>query len=160
MAMRLNYARMLLEKDPQQTAEELAHVEELARRTTKEIRHMLFTLRPLILETQGLRAAMVQYISKLAETDPTPIHLEAVSGVDQSLDRNAQGVIFYILEEAIGNARKHAKAKNLWVRLYIRDNNTFIAEVQDDGRVNGKLTIVSAPGEGTRITLTAPLPGR
>ena len=188
MAMRLNYARMLLKKDPQQTAEELVRVEELARRTTKEIRHMLFTLRPLILETQGLRAAMVQYISKLAETDPTPIHLEAASGVDQSLDRNAQGVIFYIIEEAIGNARKHAKAANVWVRLYIQHNDTFIAEVQDDGSgfdvdavqtrydergslgminmyeraelVNGKLTIVSAPGEGTRITLTAPLPGR
>lgn len=187
MAMRLNYARMLLKKDPQQTAEELARVEELARRTTKEIRHMLFTLRPLILETQGLRAAMVQYVSKLAETDPTPIHLEAEAGVDQLLERNAQGVVFYIIEEAIGNARKHAQAKNLWIRLYIRDN-TFIAEVQDDGRgfdvdavqtrydergslgminmyeraelVSGKLTIVSAPGEGTQITLTAPLPGR
>jgi len=183
IAMRLNYARMLLErdKDPQQTIEELMRIEELARRTTKEIRHMLFTLRPLILETQGLRAAMEQYISKMAETDPTPIHLQATPEADQALDRNAQGVIFYILEEAIGNARKHAQAQNIWVRLYIQDTK-FIAEVEDDGQgfdveavqvsydergslgminmheraelVNGKLTVASAPGKGTRITLT------
>ena len=189
IAMRLNYVRMLLnkEQDLQQTSEELARIEELARRTTKEIRHMLFTLRPLILETQGLRAALEQYITKLAETDPSPIHLEATPEVDQVLEQNAQGVIFYIIEEAIGNARKHAKAKNLWVRLYVRDG-TFIARVEDDGMgfdveavqvrydergslgminmheraelVNGKLSIASAPGEGTRITLTVPLRSR
>ncbi len=187
IAMRLNYARMLLERDPQQTAEELVRVEELARRTTKEIRHMLFTLRPLILETQGLQATLEQYISKLAETDATPIHLEATPEIDQLLDQNTQGVIFYILEEAISNARKHAKAKNIWGRLYIQ-GNTFVAEVEDDGcgfdvnevqvrydergslgminmheraeLVGGQLTIASASGEGTRITLTVPLSRR
>ncbi len=187
IVMRLNYARLLLKKDPQQTAEELVRVEELARRTTKEIRHMLFTLRPLILETQGLQAALEQYISKLAETDATPIHLEATPEVDQLLDQNTQGVIFYILEEAIGNTRKHAKAKNIWVRLHIQ-NNAFTAEVEDDGcgfdvdevqvhydersslgminmheraeLIGGHLTIASALGEGTRITLTVPLRGR
>jgi len=186
IAMRLNYAQVLLEreKDLQQTTEELARIEELARRTTKEIRHMLFTLRPLILETQGLRAALEQYISKIVETHPTPIHLEATLEADQSLDRNTQGVIFYILEEAIGNARKHAEAENIWVRLSTK-KKTFIAEVEDDGcgfdveavqtsydergslgminmheraeLVNGKLTIASAIGKGTRVTLTVRL---
>jgi signal transduction histidine kinase len=188
--MRLNYARMLLTKkqNVQQMTEELAlelaRTEELARRTTKEIRHMLFTLRPLILETQGLHAALEQYISKLAETDPTPIYLETAPNVDRSLDQNAQGVIFYIIEEAICNARKHAQAENIWVRFGIQDNS-FVAEVQDDGTgfdvaevqlrydersslgminmheraelVGGKLSIASAPGSGTRIILTVPL---
>jgi Signal transduction histidine kinase len=95
-----------------------------------------------------------------------------------------QGVIFYIIEEAIGNARKHARAKNMWVRLYTRAN-TFFAEVEDDGvgfdvdavqarydergslgminmheradMIGGKLSIASAPGKGTRVTLSVPL---
>jgi signal transduction histidine kinase len=189
IAMRVNYTRMMLErdKDIEQTTEELARIEELARRTTKEIRHMLFTLRPLILETQGLRAALEQYISKLAETDPLSIHLEADQNLEKALDQNAQGVIFYIIEEAIGNARKHAKAENIWVRLH-RQDGMLVAEVEDDGfgfdvdavqqqydqrgslgminmheraeLVSGKLSIASAPGEGTRITLTAPLQRR
>lgn len=190
IAMRLNYIRMLLDREGSiaDALDEISKIEDLARRTTKEIRHMLFTLRPLILETQGLRAALEQYIAKLAETSPQPpVHLEAVPGIDQVLEKNAQGVIFYIIEEAIGNARKHAKADNLWVRLRVGDN-AFIAEVEDDGAgfdvdavqtrydergslgminmheraelVSGKLKISSAPGEGTRITLTAPLPGR
>ena len=186
IAMRLNYTRMLLQRknDTKQTIEELTRIEELARRTTKEIRHMLFTLRPLILETQGLRAALEQYIAKLAETDTPQIHLDARPEIDQLLDQNSQGVIFYIIEEAIGNARKHAQAQDIHVRLYLEDS-TLAVEIEDDGRgfdvgavqksydergslgminmheraelVNGKLTIASAPGEGTRITLIVPL---
>jgi len=187
IAMRINYIRMLLERstDIDQTMDELEKVEELARRTTKEIRHMLFTLRPLILESQGLRAAIEQYLTKLSETDKTAFHIEAEPDVDQALEQNAQGVIFYILEEAIGNTRKHSKADNVTVRLYVRQD-TFVAEVQDDGAgfdvegvqsrydergslgminmyeraelVSGQLSIASAPGKGTRITLRAPLP--
>jgi len=189
IAMRINYVRMLLDRaqDIRQTNEELEKIEELARRTTKEIRHMLFTLRPLILESQGLRAALEQYLQKLSETDTTSFHMEAVPDVDQLLGQNVQGVIFYILEEAIGNTRKHAKADNVWVRLCTR-GDTFVAEVQDDGigfdvegvqvrydergslgminmheraeLVNGRLSVASAPGEGTRITLVVPLPRR
>jgi signal transduction histidine kinase len=189
IAMRLNYLRMMVdrEQDLQQTAEELTRVEELARRTTKEIRHMLFTLRPLVLETQGLQVALEQYIGKLAETDPTPIYLEASREVDQLLDQHAQGVLFYIIEEAITNARKHGQTENIWVRLYIQ-GDVFVAQIEDDGRgfdvdavqvrydergslgminmheraelIGGTLTIASAIGEGTRITLTVPLHGR
>jgi signal transduction histidine kinase len=187
IAMRLNYVRMLLdrEQDLKQANEELSKIEDLARRTTKEIRHMLFTLRPLILESQGLQAALNQYIEKLTETDSIRYHLEAAEEVDKRLERNAQGVIFYIVEEAIGNARKHSQAENMWIRLQV-ENGTFIAEVEDDGEgfdvesvqvrydergslgminmyeraelVNGRLSINSAPGRGTRITLTTPLP--
>ena len=189
IAMRLNYVQMLLDKeqDVKQTIEELAKVEELARRTTKEIRHMLFTLRPLILETQGLKAALEQYASKLAETYSTPVRLEIPAEVDQLLDRHAQGVVWYIIEEAVSNARKHAEADNIWVRLYVRDN-TLIAEVEDDGTgfdveavqgrydergslglvnmyeraalINGSFSMASAPGKGTRNTLVVPLSRR
>jgi signal transduction histidine kinase len=187
MAMRLNYARVVLKKNPDQICDELAKIEELARRTTKEIRHLLFTLRPLILETQGLPAALRQYLDKLAEMEDLPIQLEAMSDVDQLLSRDTQGVIFYIVEEAIGNARKHAQANNIYVRLLVEGNN-FVAEIEDDGvgfdvdnvqirydergslgmlnmyeradLIGGELGIVSAPGEGTRIRITVPLSRR
>ncbi|MBC7226929.1 MAG: GAF domain-containing protein [Thermoflexales bacterium] len=184
IAMRLNYVQMLLKERPDEIQAELARIEELARRTTKEIRHMLFTLRPLILETHGLRAAIEQYIAKRMETDPLPIRLEAPEGVDSRLDKDQQGTIFYIIEEAISNARKHAHANQIVVRMYTR-GNLFVAEVVDDGvgfdpRVlergyeergslgmlnmreraelaGGKLTIISAPGQGATVRLEVPL---
>jgi len=184
IAMRLNYTRKLIAHQPDKVDEEISRVEELARRTTKEIRHMLFTLRPLVLETQGLVAALEASIQKSNETHPDiAIHLQA-DRVEDNLDLNAQGVVFYIIEEAVGNARKHAKAANIWIRLKL-EPDAVIAEVQDDGEgfdvqgvtsayesrgslgmvnmreraelVNGVLSLDSHPGSGTTITLAVPL---
>ncbi|MGD2144162.1 MAG: GAF domain-containing sensor histidine kinase, partial [Anaerolineae bacterium] len=187
IAMQINYVKTLLDNDPdpERVCEELDRVEDLARQTTKEIRHMLFTLRPLILETQGLMAALEEYIGKLAETEGAEIRLEASPRAGDVLDQEAQGTVFYIIEEAIANARKHSQARNIWVRLRIRDREDFVAEVEDDGKgfdvsavqtsydrrgslglvtmreraamTDGELSISSAPGEGTRVKLTVPL---
>ena len=184
IAMRLNFTRSLLKRNPAQVDEELEKIEELARRTTKEIRHMLFTLRPLVLETQGLVPALDQYVQKLRETDDAAeVHLDA-SRLSDRVSQDAQGVIFYIIEEAVGNARKHAQAPHIWIRLH-EGADELIAEVRDDGvgfevqavqasydkrgslgminmneraqLVAGTLSIASAPGEGTRVVLTMPL---
>jgi signal transduction histidine kinase len=51
IAMRVSLAKNMLLKDPKAVADELGRIEDLARRTTTEIRHMLFTLRPLAWES-------------------------------------------------------------------------------------------------------------
>ena len=145
---------------------------------------MLFTLRPLILETQGLIPALEQLKQKLSETNPLPIHLEADKEAGALLSQEAQGALFYIVEEATTNVRKYAKANNLWIRLY-RRGTTVITEIEDDGTgfdvaqveenyatrgslgmrnlyeraelVKGKTVIKSALGQGTKITVTIPV---
>ena len=183
LAMRLNYARALIEKAPEKTAKELAELEDMARRTTKEIRTMLFTLRPVVLETQGLAAALRQYGERLQESDGLVLQVND-AGFSVVLSDDMAGVVFSILEEAINNARKHAQAQQVSVRLQSQ-GDTFLAEVQDNGigfdlnmveqtydqrgslglinmreraaLIDGNLSITSAPGQGTRITLAAPL---
>jgi signal transduction histidine kinase len=99
---------------------------------------------------------------------------------------DAQGHIFYIIDECITNTRKYAQAKNVWVRMGIRANN-FVAQVEDDGSgfdvadvqarydergslgminlhertelLGGKLRIDSALGKGTRVTVIVPVKG-
>jgi signal transduction histidine kinase len=184
IAMRVNFARRLMERDAKSASAELFKVEDLARRTTKEIRHMLFTLRPLILESQGLGAALHQLAEKLRETHGQNVIVEADLHVADDLEMGKQGVIFYIAEEAINNARKHAEAEHIWVRLR-KDEDLFVLEVQDDGvgfnigavdsnyeqrgslgmvnmreraeLVNGVLRIDSREGRGTRITVIVPM---
>jgi signal transduction histidine kinase len=183
IAMRLNFARLLLERDPARARQELERLEDLAHRTVKEIRSMLFTLRPVILETEGLVAALNQYADNLRENDRLPVEIDA-ERYRECLDTDAQGVVFAIIEEAVNNARKHANASKIWVRLAV-ENDLFVAQVADNGRgfdveaveknygsrgslgmvnlkeraelVEGTINIESAPGQGTRITLLVPI---
>lgn len=183
IAMRLNFARLLLDRDVPRAKAELARLEDLAHRTVKEIRSMLFTLRPVILETEGLVAALNQYADNLRETEGLPVTIDA-ERFEDCLDTDAQGVVFAIIEEAVNNARKHAQATHIWVRLAVQDD-MFLAQVADNGRgfdveavesrygsrgslglinlkeraqlVGGTINIESAPGQGTKVTLLVPI---
>jgi len=184
LAMRANFVRRLLERDSKAAGEELFKMEDLARKTTKEIRHMLFTLRPLVLESQGLTAALRQLAEKVHETHGQVVIVEAEAGVDDRLEMNHQGVLFYIVEEAVNNARKHAQAEHIWVRLRCH-SDVLMVEIQDDGvgfnvgavdsnysrrgslgmvnmreraeMINGVIKIDSAESRGTRVVVYIPL---
>jgi signal transduction histidine kinase len=183
IAMRLNFARLLVERDSARAKVELEKLEDLAHRTVREIRSMLFALRPVVLETEGLLAALNQYADNLHESDGLRIDTDAERYQD-CLDVETQGVVFAIIEEAVNNARKHAEASRILVRLAVQ-NDLFVAQVIDNGRgfdldaveagygsrgslglinlkeraelVEGNITIDSEPGQGTRVTLVVPI---
>ncbi len=185
IAMRVNFVRRLMERDLKSSGEELQKIEDLARRTTKEIRHMLFTLRPLVLESQGLVAALDAMAEKMRETYEQNVLIDADPAIIPLLEVSKQTVVFYIAEEAVNNARKHAQAAHVWVRLKSLDQDLAMLEIEDDGvgfnvgsvdasydqrgslgmvnmreraeLVNGVLRINSAEGEGTRIQVLIPL---
>lgn len=183
IAMRLNYARLLMGRDPSKVREELFSLENLARRTTKDIRTLLFTLRPLVLETQGLKAALEKLTAEFTETHGLHVVLE-LQDLEGQLDMNTQTVAWYVTEECLTNARKHANAHHVTVKMCIREG-FLIGEIEDDGNgfdvqavmesydqsasygllglqeraelVNGRTTIESRPGHGTRVRLSVPL---
>lgn len=187
IAMRLQVASRLLQQRPAEVPEELKRIEELARRATQEIRHMLFTLRPLALESEGLVCALEQMSDKMRETFQQNVALELDPQAVQALDLNRQSVVFYLVEEAVNNARKHAQASLIRVRLrpIPEDVAMLLLEIADNGKgfdvasinssyekrgslgmvnlreraemINAALRIQSAPGKGTRVQLVIPL---
>ncbi len=185
IAMRVNMVQSIMTRDPKVAAEELGRIEDLARRTTKEIRHMLFTLRPLVLESQGLVAALQSMADKVRETYSQNVIITVDETVLQELEVGKQGVVFFIVEEAVNNARKHAQAEHIWVNLRPFEKEMAMLEVRDDGvgfdvasvnrsydqrgslglvnlrerteLVNGVLNIQSAPGKGTQVQVFIPL---
>lgn len=184
IAMRASFTRRLMGRDPQAAALELRKVEDLARMTTREVRHMLFTLRPLLLESQGLVTALQQLAVNTTELSGVDVILDAPPEVADGLAPGTQSVVFYIAEEAVNNARKHAEAEHIWVRLN-REGESLALDVEDDGvgfnvgavdvgyeqrgslgmvtmrerteLVGGSLQIESVEGRGTRVHLVVPL---
>jgi signal transduction histidine kinase len=174
-----------MERDAKAAAEELFKIEDMARRTTKEIRHMLFTLRPLVLESQGLVATFESMADKMRETYNQNVKIQADVRVVDLLEMTKQAIVFYIAEEAVTNARKHAHAENIWVRLKLLKDELCLLEIEDDGvgfdvnsidstyhergslglvnmrerseLVNGVMHLESKPGEGTRVQVVIPM---
>jgi len=183
IAMRMGFARTMIDRDPTRAKEELLKVEALAKHTSAEIRGMLFTLRPLILEAQGLGPAIDALLRRYSENDGIEMRLIGAE-VGALLSKQAQVVAFAIIEEALNNARKYAKASLIEVRFWQTDG-LFAASVRDDGvgfdtydinrdystrgslgmvnmreraeRIDGSLRVDSTPASGTVVTLVVPL---
>lgn len=183
--MQISRARHLLSRDVNAAAELLYQTEELARRTSQQMRHMLFTLRPLVLDSEGLIAALQSMAEKTKETFGQNVLVETNVKLVEQLDMNTQTVIFTIAEEAVNNARKHAKADHIWVKVQRLQADLAFLEIEDDGKgflvddvmgnyddrgslgmlnmreraelVQGVFHIKSIPGEGTQVQVVLPL---
>ncbi len=182
ITMNIEFVKRLLERDPARVQQELTKMGELARRTTYDIRTLLFELRPLALDSQGLITTLREYIGRFKD-GPTAVELEDSAG-DVRLDAKRESTVFNIVQEATNNALKHAQAKHIWIRL-TRQGDDLMATVQDDGKgfdlqavrknynqrgsfgllniderarmIGGSAEMNSAPGAGTTVRVIVPL---
>jgi signal transduction histidine kinase len=131
--MNVDVARRMLQRERFETVgSELDLLEDLARQANREIRTLLFELRPIILDSRGLPAALHAYHQQLSNSLDAAIHLELAELAFELLPKAAKN-IFAVVQESINNIRKHAQARNIWIRLYTVDD-TLCFEVEDDGR--------------------------
>ncbi len=183
IAMRLNFLKLVLEKqDVEKAYDEVVKIEDIAQKTTHEIRTMLFAMRPVILETQGLMPALEQYVERLRATEAFEVALNN-RGYNGQLNAEAEGIVFAIIEEAVGNAKKHAQATKIVINLFAQKGNMYV-EIKDNGvgfdvestkstydqrtslglinmderarGVGGKCSLESVPGKGTAVRVQIP----
>lgn len=184
ITMRLNYVRKLIERKPEQAVDELYAIEDMARRTTKEIRHMLFELRPKALDA-GLKPGLEQLAVKMKETYDQNVFITMSDNLDSTLDAQTIQTLFSIASETVNNARKHAQASRIDVDVHT-DGPMLILNITDNGvgfevekaleaakfreghlgltnlqeraaLLDGALHIDSSPGKGTRTTVVIPM---
>jgi signal transduction histidine kinase len=180
----INFIGSLQAVEPDKVPGELEALLPVAQKALRQLRTLLFDLRPVILETQGLVPALQLYVERQQGLDDLNYVLE-VDGFAGRLTSPAERAVFSIVQEAVGNVRKHAAAKNVWISVVERDGQLRVV-VRDDGvgfdvdqlnaeydqrgslgmlnmreraaSIGGTLSVQSEPGAGTEITLNAPLP--
>ena len=109
MAMNIEVIQNLLRKEPDRAIEELGELDQLVRMTIKEARTMLFELRPLVLETQGLPAALESYAEQFEASAGLPIDLDIAEDLDRMMPLVEQ-TMFSVIQEALGNIRTRPHA--------------------------------------------------
>jgi nitrate/nitrite-specific signal transduction histidine kinase len=183
IAMNLQFIRRMVDSEPDQVRTEIEEMERLAKDAMRQLRNMLFDLRPVLLETKGLIPALQAYSQRMTETEHFAVHFQTC-GELPSLSNQASSAVFAIVQEAVGNARKHAYATNIWLTVECRDDALQVT-VQDDGRgfepseiqanyglrdtmgminmreraamIEGAFSVESQVGRGTTVRLVTPL---
>lgn len=131
ISMGIDHLERLLEFKPEAAHAELDALRELTRQATRQARLALFELRPVILETQGLVPALEAYVQQLQGSEVFGIHLEAPSLLPE-IDSSIAATIFAIVQEAVNNVKKHAAARDVWLRLST-ENGWLRVVVEDNG---------------------------
>ena len=99
--------------------------------TGTDIRQLSHDLHPPLLQEAGLPKAVQAYCEQFSAASGIPVACDADESVGD-LSRGAALALFRIVQEALGNAAKHAAAKRITVRLN-RSDGVVSLTVSDDG---------------------------
>ena len=160
--------------------QQLAFASNLVRHSHEEARRSIAMLRPESLESEDLLAALDSHARRLVEGGSVCVISER-SGEIRHIPLRIADALFRVGQEAIANSIRHAKPTVLRIGLRYGENSACL-EIEDDGEgfvpgpifqgfgirgmrrraqsVSATFHLHSAPGEGTRVEVSAPLPPR
>jgi len=161
---------------------ELDEITRLAAQSLQEVRDISQNLRPYQLDRLGLTRALQGVVRKVSASATLTITAN-IMPVDRLFPSEAETNVFRILQEALNNILKHSAATE--ARVEVEQNGSQVRlTVEDNGRgfvwplkegepvhgmglsgiaervriLRGRLEIHSAPGRGTRLGVTVPIP--
>lgn len=131
ISMSLDHLERLNDIKPVAVRNEIDALRNLVHNAIRDTRQVLFELRPVVLETQGLVVALKQSLEQFQANENFTVHFEA----DESLhlEPRVAGTIFSIVQEALTNIKRHAEARNVWLSFQQKDER-LIVTIRDDGR--------------------------
>ena len=160
-------------------AEELEQMRTAVQEAYQEVRQAILSLRATA-PGRGLVASLREYIQRLREQSGLDVRLEA--GENLRFPPAVEAQVIRIVQEALTNVRKHARASAVTVRFAPDPGDGTVVTVSDDGQgfdlasveagrgarfglltmreraesIGGTLSIESAPGRGTTVRLWIP----
>ncbi len=173
-------ARLLDSGNPRAAAEHLREVRDSASEALREMRFLIFELRPSVLREEGLVGALKARLAAVEHR--AGIHAELLADEGEPLPYAIEEALYGIAREALNNALRHGHATELRIRL-TRASGTVSLEICDNGggfdvesaarkgglglggmreraaRIGACLTVTSSPDRGTQVSvMLAPSP--
>jgi signal transduction histidine kinase len=165
---------------PEEQQAQFTRIKDLLNEVEKHLRRYSHELRPTILDDLGWIPAIRFLADGVSKRANLPIHIDAT--VSGRLPTAMETTLYRIVQEALTNAVKHAKASNVWIRAW-REDFAQCCTIRDDGAgfktrrgqgsprkglglvamrervsaVGGTLQIESRPGHGTEVSIRLPM---
>jgi two-component system sensor histidine kinase DegS len=182
IVLRAEFCERLIDKDVILAKKEIRQLKELVRNSLKDVRKIIYDLRPMALDDLGLIPAVTRYIEEFVERFGIKIDF-LPSQTKTRLPNTLEVAIFRIIQEALQNVQKHSEGKKVKidlniteteVNLYIEDDgkgfkvSKVLADKDRDGYgllgmrervelLNGQFNILSESGKGTSISINIPI---
>ena len=178
LAMTLGLARTAIRTDPDRAERLVGEAHAEAKAVMTDLRQLARGIHPAVLTDRGLDAAL----SALAARSRIPVDLDVslLGPAHAGLDREREGVAYFVVAEALTNIAKHAEAEQVAVTVR-QEPGTLRVRIEDDGRggalvrrdglstglagltdrvraAGGVLEILSPRGGGTVLEAVLPLP--
>lgn len=138
LAMRINIARRLMATDLDAASAELEKVEDLTRAATKEIRHIIFLLRPEEQEPFDLISALELLAEKMLSLFDLEITMDVSREFEDQLPDDVPRLMYAIIEEGIDSARQRNGTQNLSVILNQPEKQLAQLRIEDRTEDAGK----------------------
>jgi PAS domain S-box-containing protein len=171
IGVNVRLARSRVEAEPEFAGSFLDNLLVELTAASAELRELARGIHPAVLTDRGLAPA----VAALAARAPVPV--EIVELPDDRAPAAAEAAAYFTVAEALTNVAKYARATQASVRV-AKEDGALVVEVRDDGvggarattgsglsgladrvdAVDGSLSVISPPGEGTAVRAVLPLP--
>jgi signal transduction histidine kinase len=172
-------ARMEIDCRGSKGEEGLKRIQEEMSQLSGDVHDISRQLHPYIIEDLGLPDAIDSFCRSFSKNEGIAVNFEC-SGLDGEIDLETSLNLYRIIQESMRNTAKHARAGSISVRLR-EDEDALRLSVVDDGvgfdpdavrekkrlglvsireraaLIGGDIEIVSSPGQGTSISVYAPI---
>ncbi|NLG95882.1 MAG: sensor histidine kinase [Chloroflexi bacterium] len=178
-SMQIGAARALLPDDDSPAVQRLKEAERLTKQAQSELTAMIRELRPAALEEKGLVRALHEMTDEWSRQTGIQAQFDCSERVKEtSLPLAKEQTIFRVAQEALANTSRHSKANSLRMGLSSSGGEIHLTVIDDGCGFNpsaprkgmglrsmrerieaqrGRLEIDSAPGKGTRLSITIPI---
>ena len=183
VVLKAEICERMIDIDLDKAREELQNLKKIVRDSLQDVRKIIYNLRPMSLDDLGLIPTLQRYIMTFQEDTGISVSFKTRGSCDD-VKSIISLTVFRIVQEALNNVIKHAKAKNVSInlefaekslKLYIYDDGSgFDVEklkVRTDDMssgfglismnervelLGGDFNISSEPGKGTRLNISIP----
>jgi signal transduction histidine kinase/PAS domain-containing protein len=171
------------QSDAKERETQMDGIKSLLSATSRDVHRLIYDLRPSLLDDFGLSAAIRSYAHNSLDAAGVEVHVEA-AGQEKRLPPEVEIALFRIVQEAIANIARHARAESAYISLEFREKGIAV-EIEDDGvgfdhsrgfaagdggkgvgllgmqeraeLLGGTIEIDTRPGSGTRVSVEIPV---
>lgn len=130
VVLKTDLCSKLISKDLERVKGELKNLKQISRQSLKELRRVIYDIKPLSLDGFGLDYTLKKMFFSIKEQ--FGINIKYKNDFEEDIDYNILNAIYRIVQESMNNIIKHSKADIVRVKIYRKENEIKL-NIKDNG---------------------------